>query len=186
MSTISGLFSGNLFSATNTSAGTKTNESKTSSLLSADETNASEQLGSYMLDLSAAAKAYLAQQDAQQQNSESDDAQFSLSESDKKKIRDIIEQYKNEPLSTETFMMIQEELTKIGLGADQLAAKERINAFNPTQALFDALNGTQTTMTVEQIGTNVAQKRENYLSDIVDYWASISTSESDNVGDLEA
>lgn len=186
MSTINGLLSGNLFSTT-----TKTNEGKTSQtnglLSSSTQTSGSEAISSYMLDLSEAAKAYLAQQTAQSSSQTSGDSEhFTLTEAQQAQIRKIIEQYKNAPLSQETFLQIQEELTAIGLGADQLAAKEQVGAFNPISSFLDALSGTSTSLSAEEISANVSTKRENYLSDIIDYWASISTAESDNVSAIDA
>lgn len=187
MTSINGLLSGNLFS--DTTKKTSTNQTtQTNGLLSATQTGTnSGELSSYMLDLSEAAKAYLAQQSTQSQATTSGDGEhFALTEAQQEQIRKIIEQYKNAPLTEETFAQIQDELTAIGLGADQLAAKEQVSAFNPLQSFLDALSGTSTTLSSEDISASVSTKRENYLSDIIDYWASISTAESDNVSAIDA
>lgn len=187
MSTINGSLSGNLFSTTTT----KANESRTTQtnglLSGTTQASGNEGPSSYMLDLSEAAKAYLVRQTTQSSvTANTDNTHFALTEAQQEQVRKIVEQYKNAPLTQETFLQIQEELTAIGLGADQLAAKEQVSAFNPISAFLDALNGTSNSVSAEQISTNVATKRENYLSDIIDYWASISTAESDNVSAIDA
>lgn len=192
MTSISGLFQGNIFS----SADTKTHQSDTASQLEKALASASkgtggdtpQQLSSYMLDLSEQAKAYLLEQENKAKESALGTAtdSFTLNSVEQKQLRDIIAQYKNAPLTQETFDLIQEELTAKGIGAEQLAAKEQVNSFNATQLFLDALNGTQTALSSEQIGASAQTKKENYLTDIIEYWAGISTAESDNVADIDA
>lgn len=191
MTSINGLFQKNIFSA----ADPKTNQANTAASLEKALSSATgstgdtaQQLSSYMLDLSEQAKAYLLEQENKAKENALGKAadSFSLSTVEQKQLRDIIAQYKNAPLTQETFELIQQELTAKGIGAEQLAAKEQVNSFNATQLFLDALNGTQTALSTEQISSSVQTKKENYLTDIIEYWASISTAESDNVASIDA
>lgn len=189
MTSISGLFSSNLYASIDTKAN-QTNQLLPSTSQNADAgKETAEQLASYMLDLSEQAKAYLM---SQQQKKDEETAPgtaadgFILTSAEQKQLREIIEKYKDAPLTPETFKQIQEELTAKGIGADQLAAKEQIRGFNSTQIFLDALAGTQTAMGAEQVGAAVQTKKENYLTDIIEYWASISTAETSETGNTDA
>lgn len=180
MSLISGLFSGSLLASAEAQA---KQAGKTSQLEQALKQAANgggdtaQQLSSYMLDLSEQAKAYLAGQTAQATTADPETENFSLSQAELKQLRDIIARYKDAPLTQATYDQIAQELKSAGLGADQLAAKEQVNAFNPLQLFLDAFNGTNTALTSEQIGSAAQVKKDNYVSGIIEYWASINTSE---------
>lgn len=135
-------------------------------------TTASPDLSAYLLDLSPEAQNYL---NSNISSSELSTA-FALSQEQQKKIDEIMQKYQNAPYTQETFEQIQADLQLAGLSPDQLAMKEQVKSFNPTQALLEALGSKKN---VEQVppANNSNQydtQKKNYLQKIIGQFQSIA------------
>ncbi len=126
----------------------------------------------YSLNLSSAAQQLLNGQPASSSAGNTEFA-FNLTSQQQTEINAIIEKYKGQPLTQATFNEIQNDLEKVGLGADQLSAKDQMTSFNPTSTLIDALNGNYSDIsTASQITTSESTKANNYMQNIISLWQS--------------
>ncbi len=184
MTSISNILSGNILSQPDNKA-KATQENPLEALIKGaggTTKDSKEQLSSYMLDLSEQAKAYLAQEQSpkKQETAPTLPTSFLLSSKERKQLQDIIEKYKDAPLTQETYKKIEAELKEKGLSPDQLAAKEQVKSFNATQIFLDAMSGTKTALSTEEVSASAQTKREDYTVGIIEYWASISTVEPED------
>lgn len=155
-----------LLSAVSPSRTTKTN-------------NAGDQ--SYLLNLSDAAKSYLAtlQNSATSTSGSSSSDTFLLSPKQREALNTIISKYKDKPITQANYNDLQKDLDAAGLGPKQLAVRDQLNNLNPTRFFLDALNGSDTSNGQQQqpFGqlTDQQQKQsENYLQSILDQWKALS------------
>ena len=110
--------------------------SKSSSLTSAlNGQNANAASDAYLLDLSPDAQKYLQTQQT------AANAGFNLSSEQTKTISDILQKYKDEPQTQETFNKIQDDLNAAGLSPERLSQLEKTQSFDATSILIKALNG---------------------------------------------
>lgn len=97
---------------------------------------ANENLSAYLLDLSPQARDYLNHGAVGTISSS-----FTLSQAQQSSIDAILQKYKDQPYTQDTFNQIQNDLRAAGLSPDQLAAQQQVKDFNTTQTLLDALSG---------------------------------------------
>ena len=121
---------------------------------------------SYMLNLSAEAQNYLSSDMVSSASSSMSSGAFRLSAQQEKQLNAIIQKYAGEPYSQETFDMIERDLVKSGLGPDQLAQQAKVNAFNPTFALLDALSGTNTMAGLIPSDSLLQTQIQSYVNDV--------------------
>lgn len=98
--------------------------------------NLSDYMDAYTLDLSPEAKSYI---DAT--NLASSVSSFDLNSFQKEKLDEILQKFKDQPYTQDTFNQLQAELQKAGLSPDQLAAQQQAKDFSTTQMLLEALGG---------------------------------------------
>jgi hypothetical protein len=182
------------FSLNNNTSSTSTGTSNAPSLASelaavSAGTSGSASTGSgnsFLLDLSDEAKSYLANIGNSSSTSTGSDTQdsasFVLSNAQLGKLRDVLEKYKDEPFTQDTFDQIQDDLAANGLGTDQLGAEETVRNINPTQMLLSALNGQ--TVDLDSLSGKVdtealKTKSDNFMSKVIDQWKAISTTVGD-------
>ena len=129
---------------------------------------------SYLLNLSETAKEYLANRP--EIKSTEKQASFVLSNTQQKTLNSIIEKYKDADFTQESFDALVQELTGVGLGPDELAAKDQVSQINPTMMFLNALNGTDggLAFSATSNGTQKA-KAEAYIESIYTQWENIST-----------
>lgn len=135
-----------------------------------------------LLDLSPAAQKYLSSLNAK--NAQTTDSSLSnasrdgfvLSAKQKLAVAAVLERYKDSPYTQETFDAIQDDLQKEGLGPNQLSLHERVNSFNPTASLLDALNGGNGTTPGSTVISDeeLSKKATNYIQDIAAQWKKLS------------
>lgn len=142
----------------------------------------------YMLDLSPEAQQYLRglqQQPAPtvRQPAVSEDG-FTLNSQQRLALASLLERFKDEPYTQETFDAIQDELDAQGIGPTQLAARYRATSFNPTASLVDALNGGNgTTPGAAPVGDAELQERSGqYMQFVISEWKKLATPADDGEG----
>ncbi len=136
--------------------------------------SAADSLSAYMLDLSPEAKNYL--NIAAVTSTVSD--QFALSSDQQKKIDAILEKYKNQSYTQDTFNKIQVDLQAAGLSPDQLAGQAQAKSFSPTQALLNALNGRNVSNdnTNENPADKYDNQKKNFVQQIAEKFQKIAAS----------
>lgn len=131
---------------------------------------------SYLLNLSAEAKNYLATQASKTEATDSKAESFILSPQQQKQLNGIIDSYKDKPFTQENFDAMLKELNSAGLAPDQMAAKDQVKQLNPTALFLNAINGGDQTLTFSgATGETQKAKADAYLQNIYDQWESIST-----------
>lgn len=156
--------------------------SLSSALLNASSTGVSSfDSSAYTLDLSPEAQKYLSGL-----NNGQGSTQFTLSDKQQQAINDILAKYKDAPFTQDTFNQIQNDLNAANLGPQFLALTDKINSFNPSQVLIDALNGGASS-NVTGLGdltsdnsSNQQTKIDNYMQGIISQWKSVSTTAGDS------
>jgi hypothetical protein len=138
------------------------------------------------LDLSEEAKKILAQLQQQQQQAQDEPVlkqPFKLSDTQTKQITDIVQSFKDEPITQETFQKINDALQDAGLGSDKLAVLNSAASFNSTSFLASLLSGnsqnTPSLMSISQNMSNMQEKQSEYLQGIYDYWQATTTQTSE-------
>lgn len=162
----------------NTGATSTATASKTASLAQA----LSGTTDAYQINLSAEAQSYLTSLGTSAASGKTSslggaDDNFTLSSGQQKQISAILEKYKDEPLTQETFNKIQDDLSAVRLAPDQLAVQDQINSFNGTQLFLDALSGKDSSLD-DLTGKSSASKdtkSANYIDKIISQWKTIST-----------
>ena len=147
-----------------------------------------------LLDLSPAAQKYLSSLGAQNTQSKaatpsnSSGNSFVLSAKQKLSLSAVLEKYKDAPYTQETFDAIQDDLQKEGLGPDQLSMHERVNSFNSTASLLDALNGGKGTTPGSTVISDdeLSKKATNYIQDVAAQWKKLSVDANKQSADAVA
>jgi hypothetical protein len=141
---------------------------------SSDTSSSQSNSDGFLLDLSPSAQAYLQQQQTGSSSSSSatGSTTFTLTPTQQQKLASILEKYKDEPFTQETFDQIQDDMTAAGIGINQLSAQDAAQQFNPTSQLLDTLNGISPTST-STVSTKT--KASNFIQQVIDEWKSIST-----------
>lgn len=130
---------------------------------------------SYLLNLSEEARNYLASRQTSEESS-SDATSFVLTPAQQKTLETIITKYKDAPFTQESFNAMLDELDKVGLGPEQMAAKDQVKQMNSTALFLNALNGTSNGLTFSASNGEAQSAKANaYLDSIYDAWEGIST-----------
>lgn len=159
----------------NTTGGSGVTPTLASSLLQGNSADPSNYSAAYLLDLSPEAQKYLSSSpQAASSTLPGQQQSFTLTAAQREQINQILEKYKDQPFTQETFNKIQDELTQAGLGPQQMSMIDKATSFNPTQILIDALTGRSNNQSSTSDQTQQA-KVDNYLQQIVGQWKSIST-----------
>lgn len=139
------------------------------------------------LDLSEEAKKILAQLQQQQQQTQDEPTlkqPFKLNDAQTKQITDIVQSFKDEPITQETFQKINDALQDAGLASDKLAVLNSAASFNSTSFLASLLSGnsqnTPSLMSISQNMSNMQEKQSEYLQGIYDYWQATTTQTPDD------
>ncbi|MES2984513.1 MAG: hypothetical protein V4735_04920 [Pseudomonadota bacterium] len=132
----------------------------------------------YMLNLSPQAQNYLSSGITGSSASASSGS-FTLSAQQQKQLDAIIEKHRGEPYTQETFDAIQEDLVKSGLSPDQLAQQAKVNAFNPTLSLLDALSGTNSNAQLIPTDSQLQTKIQTYVNDVARRFEKVAAAEDD-------
>jgi len=155
------LSSGGFYNLPQTGAAKNSSSSNNSTQQANNASNPS--LAAYMLDLSPEAKSYM----SATASASTGVTSFSLSPQQQEKLDSILQQFKDEPYTQETFNKIQTELQKAGLSPDQLASIQQSKDFSPTQALIDALTGNFSTNPLNQTdATKYDSQKESFLEQL--------------------
>jgi hypothetical protein len=152
--------------------------------LSGTSSSSGSGVGSYLLDLSPAAQQILSGAASTSSSSgSSSSTQFTLTKAQQATIENIINKYKDAPFTQATFTDIENDLKAAGLSPQQLAARDEITSFNPTNVLLGDLSGNYTSITSAATTlSNEQTKENNFLEDIAKLWKSVSTTASSGSG----
>ncbi len=124
----------------------------------------------YTLSLSPQAQQYLSGLNHDSAISGSNEG-FALSNADQQKLQDILQKYKNLPVTQENYNRLQDELKAAGLAPDQLSAKDQVASINTTQLLLDALSGKDSPgIDPSQEAAKRQAKANNYMQNILTAW----------------
>ncbi len=186
MTSISNLFSG----STNTAdQDKKTSQTDTSLATALSNIGKSSNQGtgsstdlSYMLNLSDEAKNYLTKLvDTQTGANQSTETQklIALSREQERAIDAIVNKYKDEPFTEETYEAMQEELEAAGLGAMHMAAKDTMRSFSTTQLFLNVLNGSNQLTFGDSSPAAIREKAAGYMDMVYAKWEAISTTVDD-------
>lgn len=139
-----------------------------------DATNPAD--SSYSLNLSDEAKKILESSSNTATTSNDKNLNYSLTTAQSKTLDDIIEKYKDEPFTQETFNKIQDDLKAAHLGSETLSLLDRMKNFNPIAVLVAALGGASYDPS-QQSDSEAEQntKADNFMKAVFDKWAKIST-----------
>lgn len=158
--------------------------SLTSSLLASAEANTAAD-SAYQINLSPAAKAYLAKLEEKNAATSSTSTEstggFTLNKQQAEQIKAIVTKYKDEPLTQETFDKIQADLRAAGLGPEQLAVKEQISSFNPAASLMAALEDNSAQPVIQKpadIMASLEAKGKTYMEQVEKLWRALAVSET--------
>ena len=126
-------------------------------------TTTNNSLAAYLLDLSPDAQNYLnGLSDPSTHNS---NASFVLTDAQQQKLTSILDKYKGQPYTQDTFNHIQMDLQQAGLSPDQLAQQQKMKDFNTTIVLLDALNG-KSSSPLQDDTTDYDSQKTNYIQQI--------------------
>jgi hypothetical protein len=178
--------SANYYPLTNQQSGASNNSAAnpTLSLLNALQgspgNSASTNSDSYILNLSPAAQQLLSG-NTSSSTSGNGNGNFILSSAEQKAVTAILAKYATAPQTQDTFNKIQDDLKAAGLDPNTLAQKDKINSFNPTETLINALNGNNPDLLNNQNSSTDSTeqtKSSNYLQNIVKQWQNLSQASS--------
>lgn len=132
---------------------------------------ANENLSAYLLDLSPQARDYLNSNAVSAVS-----AGFTLSEPQQNMLDTILQKYKDQPYTQDTFNQIQNDLQQAGLSPDQLAAQQQVKDFSPTQVLIDALSGNKASADngLQNDESKYDQQKQNFVKGLVDKFKKIA------------
>jgi len=99
---------------------------------------------------------------------------FALSAKQQEQITAILTKYKDAPYTQDTFNQIQNDLNAAGLGPQLLSMEDQAKSFDPALVLLDALNGTDSTLSLSS-ATDEQDKATAYMQSIISQWKSISS-----------
>ena len=148
-----------------------TNAAKTAAVSGA----ANENLSAYLLDLSPQARDYLNHSAVNAIASG-----FTLSQAQQSSIDTILQKYKDQPYTQDTFNQIQSDLQKAGLSPDQLASQQQVKDFNPTQTLINAMTGNKSNnndnalVLPQNNGSQYESQKQNFVQGLVDKFKKIA------------
>jgi hypothetical protein len=183
----------NLLSSGSGSSGNPLSSSSSTSSLQALEQallgggsgSGSSSPGAYLLDLSPQAQSLLSGNSTSSSGGQS--TEFTLTSAQETQIKNILEKYKDAPLTQATFTEIQNALQAAGLSPQTLGAEDQVKSFNPTNVLLSALNGNYAAVNSPSVtASNEQTKESNYMKDIVSAWKSLDTSGSSGSGSSSA
>lgn len=152
--------------------------------------NASSGSSAYLIDLSPEAQRYLSGLN-QPQAAAAAEAQaavndgFVLNNQQRVALAALLERFKDEPYTQETFDKIQDALQQDDLGPNQLSARLRATSFSTTAALVDALNGGDgSTPGAKPMSDAELQSRSGqYIQFVAAEWRKVSTTADDAEGE---
>ena len=103
---------------------------------------------------------------------------FTLTQAQQAKIRDIVQKYKDAPFTQSTYESILGDMKSAGLSPETMAAKDKATGFSSTRVLLSALGGNFSNAGNQSGVTKADQqaKMTNYMQKVVSYWKSISSS----------
>jgi hypothetical protein len=146
--------------------------------ISSSNGSSSNGADSYLLDLSPQAQALLNGSSAGGlSGSSSGSSGFTLTQTQETAIQNILEQYKDAPMTQATFQEIQNALSSAGLSAQTLGAEDQVNSFDGTKILVQDLDGNYTGL--QTAGTTLQgeqTKESNYMQDIAKAWKALEAS----------
>ncbi len=150
-----------------------TNAAKTAAASSAENAN----LSAYLLDLSPEARDYL------NNSAVSAVSGFTLSKTQQSAIDAILQKYKDQPYTQDTFNQIQADLQQAGLSPDQLAQQQQVKDFNPTQTLINALSGKESDNSdalglLQNDGSQYDSQKQNFVQGLIDKFKKIAAPEA--------
>jgi acyl CoA:acetate/3-ketoacid CoA transferase len=134
--------------------------------------NASASPTAYLLDLSPDAQKYLQTQQT------AANAGFNLTSEQTKTISDILQKYKDDPQTQETFNKIQDDLKAAGLSPERLSELEKTRSFDATSVLIKALNG-DFTDSIQVSEETQKTKASNFIDGIIKQWQAIAAKKDD-------
>jgi hypothetical protein len=157
-------------------------DSLVQSLLSSGS-GASNNTNAYLLDLSPEAQQILGTGATGTTSADGSSTRFVLTQAQQTAIENILEKFKGDPLTQDTFDQIQSALAAAGLSPQQLGAQDQIASFNPTNVLLEALSGNYTSIETPGASASTEQTKEtNYLQSIVSLWKSENSTTSSGSG----
>lgn len=179
------LSSGSGSSTSSSSSQTNSLQALETALLSSGSASSQSNPDAYLLDLSPQAQQLLS--NGSTSSASGNSTQFTLTSTQQTAIKNILEKYKDAPLTQATFQEIQNALQAAGLSPQTLGAEDQIKSFNPTNVLLDALGGNYNSIQNPQTTASSEQTKEgNYMQSIVSLWKSLDSSISSANGSSSA
>jgi len=151
-------------------------------ILNASSSSGSSQNGAsaFLLDLSPQAQKLL---NGTTSSASGSSTNFVLTQAQQTAIENIIQKYKDAPLTQATFDAIQNALAAAGLSPQTLAAEDQVKSFNPTNVLLSALDGNYTSIQNPATSASGEQAKEtHYLQSIIKLWEAASAKGSSGSG----
>lgn len=143
--------------------------------------------GSYLLDLSPEAQAFLNTSGGSTASSGANawKNNFILTSKQQSEINSVIAKYKDAPFTKETYYQMEAELDDLGLSPEALAIKDKARGLNTTSMLLAALNGSgDINQSLLSNSSEQSQtKKDNYVKTLLGKWSDISTTIDDAEGD---
>jgi hypothetical protein len=187
MSSINNLLNSGYYQLGGSSSGANTAAANPASLaqaLSASTgTSSSSGSAAYLLNISPQAQQYLNGLNTSTAapsaiSSGATNSGFTLTPDEKDTIATILAKYKDAPQTQATFNQIQDALSAVGLGANQLAQKDQIKNFSSTELLVADLNGNYDDAKAMVAGNSTAEqgKASSYIQQIASQWKNLASS----------
>lgn len=194
MSTITNNAANTIFTSLNNSSANQSKQTGSALLDELTGSNSVQQAaktatkGSYLLDLSPEAQAFLNTSGGSTASSSANawKNNFILTSKQQSEINSVIAKYKDAPFTKETYYQMEAELDDLGLSPEALAIKDKARGLNTTSMLLAALNGTGGDLNQSLLGNSSEQsqtKKDNYVKTLLGKWSDISTTIDDAEGD---
>ncbi len=165
------IYSGGYYALNGSNAAPANSKSASTGITTATD-NSSKGLSAYLLDLSPDAQKYLQTQQT------AANAGFNLTAEQTKTISDILQKYKDEPQTQETFNKIQDDLNAAGLSPERLSLLEKTKSFDATSVLIKALNG-DFSDSIQATEESTKTKSSNFIDGIIKQWQTIAAKKDD-------